>query len=178
MNCPRRIALVALLIAAPTLARAQGKLAISNRWVAVKVEDNAFTVEMPGIPDHKVLNDVSARGTPFVLHSYSLEAGGNSYLAQTALYPPDVDSRQQPQHMLQVALDMRARQLAGGKWDKTDWREIGGAAAVESTGTLNSGSKLRQLTLVKQRRFVSLAFMGPNVVGGDAERFFKSLKLI
>jgi hypothetical protein len=167
----------ALLLAAPAVARAQGKRALPDRWVAVKVEDNAFTVEMPGIPDHKVLNDASPRGTPFVLHSYSLEAGGNSYVAQTALYPPDVDYRQAPQRVLQAALDTRARQLAGGKWVKTDWREVEGAAAVESTGALSSGSQLRQLSLLKERRFVSLAFMGPNVAGADAERFFKSLKL-
>jgi hypothetical protein len=175
MSCRRRIVLAALVVV-PTLAHAQGKLAIPDRWVAVKVEDNAFTVEMPGVPDHKVLNDVSARGTPFVLHSYSLEAGGNSFLAQTALYPPDVD--QQPKRVLQAALDARARQLAGGKWAKTDWREIGGMPAVESSGALPNGSQLRQLSVLKQRRFVSLAFMGPNVGGPEAERFFKSLKLL
>ena len=164
-------------MAAPSLAWAQGKLALPARWIAVRVEDNAFTVEMPGIPDHKVLNDASTRGTPFVLHSYSLEAGGNSYVAQTALYPTDVDYRQQPQRVLQAALDTRARQLAGGKWSKTDWREIGGAAAVESTGALPTGGQLRQLAVLKERRFVSLAFMGPNIAGADAERFFKSLKL-
>jgi hypothetical protein len=177
MSCRRRSVLAAVLIAAPMLARAQGKLQIPDKWYAVKVEDNAFTVEMPGIPDHKVLNDVSARGTPFVLHSYSLEAGGNSYLAQTALYPIDVEYRQQPQRVLQAALDNRARQLNGGKWTKTDWREIGGASAVESTGALSNGNQLRQLSVVKERRFVSLAFMGPTVATANADRFFKSLKL-
>ena len=39
------------------------------------------------------LNDASAPGTAFVLHSYSLEAGGYSYVVQTALYPADVDVR-------------------------------------------------------------------------------------
>jgi hypothetical protein len=177
MSCRRRF-VVAALVVAPAAARAQGRLAVPQRWVAVKVEDNAFTVEMPGIPDHKVLNDVSARGTPFVLHSYSLEAGGNSYLAQTALYPADVDSRQEPRRVLQAALDTRARQLAGGKWSRTDWREIGGATAVDSAGALANGSQVRQLSLLKQRRFVSLAFMGPTVAGPEAERFFKSLKVI
>ena len=96
-----------------------------TKWYAVQVEENAFTVEMPGIPDHRVISDVSARGTPFALHSYSLESGGNSYVAQTALYPADVDVTQ-PRRVLQAALDGRAQQLAGGKWDRIDWREIGG----------------------------------------------------
>lgn len=172
----RRVLLAATLVAAPALVHAQGKLQVPARWVAVRVEDNAFTVEMPGIPDHRILNDVSARGTPFVVHSYSLEAGGNSYVAQTALFPMDVDYRQ-PQRVLQAALDNRARQLAGGKWTRTDWLQVGGAAAVDSSGALPNGSQLRQLALVKERRFVTLAFMGPNAGSADADRFFKSLKL-
>ena len=176
MSGRRRFVAAALLVVAPAVARAQGKLAIPLRWVAVKAEDNALIVEMPGIPDHKLLTDASARGTPFVLHSYSLEAAGNSYLAQTALYPADGDN-QPPRRVLQAVLDSRARSLAGGKWDRIEWREIAGATAVESTGALASGSRLRQLSLLKQRRFVSLAFMGPNVASADAERFFKSLKL-
>ena len=174
---PARRAVVAALLLAPMTARAQKGLEIPAKWYAVQADQNAFVVEMPGIPDHRLINDASARGTPFVLHSYSLEAGGNSYLAQTALYPPDVDYRQQPQRVLQAALDSRAKQLAGGKWSKSDWREIEGAAAVESTGALPNGSQLRQLSLLKERRFVSLAFMGPNVGGPEAERFFKSLRV-
>jgi hypothetical protein len=176
MICSRRVFVAVLPAVVPSLAVAQAKLQIPDRWYGVRVEGDAFTVQMPGIPDHKVLSDVSARGTAFALHSYSLEAGGNSYVAQTALFPADVDYRE-PRRLLQSALDNRSRQLTGGKWAKTDWREIGGAAAVESTGTLTSGSGLRQLVVVKEKRFVSLAFMGPNVGGADADRFFKSLKL-
>jgi hypothetical protein len=168
--------LIVLPFAVPSLAAAQGKLQIPGKWYGVRVEDNAFTVQMPGIPDHKVLSDVSARGTAFALHSYSLEAGGNSYVAQTALFPADVDYRE-PRRLLQSALDNRAKQLNGGKWTRADWREIGGAAAVESTGALSNGSGLRQLVVVKEKRFVSLAFMGPNVGSAEADRFFKSLKL-
>jgi hypothetical protein len=84
---------------------------------------------MPGIPDSSRHDDVSARGTPFALHSYSLESGGDSYVAQTALL-----SGRRRHHaaarMLQAALDDRAQQLAGGKWASVDWREIDGAAAV------------------------------------------------
>ena len=57
------------------------------------------------------------------------------------------------------------------------WRDVGGATAVESTGTLANGSQLRQLSVLKGQRFVSLAFLGPTVTGPDADRFFRSLKI-
>lgn len=176
MSWSRRAFVAAMPFAVPSLAGAQGKLQIPDRWYRVKVEGDAFTVEMPGIPDHKILSDVSSRGTSFPLHSYSLEAGGNSFVAQTALFPADVEYRE-PRRLLQSALDDRAKQLKGGKWTRTDWREIGGAAAVESTGMLANGSGLRQLAVVKEKRFASLAFMGSNVGSPDANRFFNSLKL-
>jgi hypothetical protein len=170
----RRV-LIATGIAAPAVVRAQPKPGLAPTWYAVQLGDGAFSVEMPGIPDHKVIADASARGTPFELHSYSLESGGNSFVAQTALYPEDVDTRQ-PRRLLQAALDGRAGQLAGGKWSRTDWREIAGATAVESSGRLANGNQLRQLSLLKQRRFVSLAFLGPNATAAEADRFFNSLK--
>jgi hypothetical protein len=174
----------ALLAAAPALmvagrASAQQKpLALPSKWYAVQIDDGAFTVEMPGIPDHRLVSDVSARGTAFALHSYSLEAGGYSYVVQTALYPGDVDIRQ-PRRLIQAALDDRAKVLESGKWSKIDWRDIAGGTAAASTGTLRGGNALRQLVLLKDRRFVSLAFMGApaSVTGVEAERFFKSLKM-
>jgi hypothetical protein len=176
MNLTRRSLLAAASIAAPSLVRAQQRPATPTKWYAVQVDENAFKVEMPGIPDHRVISDVSARGTPFVLHSYSLETGGDSYVAQTAFYPFDVDTTQ-PTVVLQAALDKRAQQLAGRKWAKIDWSVIDEAAAVQSFGALPSGSQLRQLSLMKEQRFVSLAFLGANVTGPDADRFFKSVKL-
>jgi hypothetical protein len=172
----RRSLFVLPLLAVTGTAQAQKKQI--ETWYGVRVEDNAFTVEMPGIPDHRIVNDASARGTAFQLHSYSLEAGGYSYVAQTALYPEDVDVTQ-PRTILQAALDGRSQQLVGRKWKSADWREIGGAAAVESTGALVGGNVLRQLNLLKERRFVSLAFLGSaaGATGAEAERFFKSLKL-
>ncbi len=159
-------------------ARAQKKLVVPITWYGVRVEDNAFTVEMPGIPDHRIVNDVTARGTTFTLHSYSLEIGGYSYLAQTALYPLDADLTQ-PRTILQAALNGRIQQLVGRKWTSIEWREIAGAAAVESVGALAGGNALRQFNLLKERRFVSLAFLGnaAGVMGLEAERFFKSLKM-
>ena len=170
-----RRAVVALALM-PAAAEAQQRLAIPSKWYAVQADDHAFSVEMPDVPDHRLINDVSARGTPFVLHSYSLDQGGNSYVAQTALYPADVDTRQ-PKTVLQASLDDRAQRLGGRKWSTTSWRAVDGAAAVESTGVLGNGSQLRQFVLLKQQRFVSLAFLGASVAVPEADRFFRSLKI-
>ena len=113
-----------------------------------------------------------------MLHSYSLETGAYSYLVQTALCPADADVAQ-PRRLIQTALDDRTKVLEGRKWSKVDWRDVAGATAAESWGPLKGGNALRQLVLLKGRRFVSLAFMGPaaSITGIEAERFFKSLKL-
>ena len=179
MTLSRRALLAAAVLPVAWSAEAQQKtLVIPTKWYAIQVEGNAFTVEMPGVPDHRVVNDRSARGTVFPLHSYSLEIGGYSYVAQTALYPPDVDATR-PRAIVQSALDGRAQQLANGKWTKIEWREISGATAADSLGALKNGLALRQLVLVKERRFVSLGFLGApaGMAGVEAERFFRSLKL-
>jgi hypothetical protein len=180
-RAPSRRAL--LLTALPALvlasgAHAQKPLKLPEVWYGVQVEDNVFVVQMPGIPDHRIVDDVSAGGTRFQLHSYSLEAGGFSYVAQSALYPGDVDAGN-PRVILQAALDSRARSLDGGKWSKVEWRTVAGAAAVESIGPVRGGSELRELAVLKGRRFVSLAFLGPagSANSPEAERFFRSLKL-
>jgi hypothetical protein len=95
---------------------------------------------------------------------------------QTALYPEDVDVTQ-PRRILQAALEARATGIQGRKWAKVDWRDIQGAAAVESIGVLAGGNSLRQLMLLKERRFVSLAFLGAIVSSVEAGRFFNSLRM-
>jgi hypothetical protein len=179
MTFPRRVFLAVPLLAASGSAHAQKKLEMPLTWYGVRIDENAFTVEMPGIPDHRIVNDTSARGTAFQLHSYSLETGGYSYVVQTALYPFDVDITQ-PRQILQASLNGRAQQLVGRQWTRTAWREIAGAAAVEAMGAVAGGNALRQLNLLKERRFVSLAFLGnaAGVTGVEAERFFKSLKVV
>jgi hypothetical protein len=100
------------------------------------------------------------------------------FVAQTALYPADVDVRQ-PRLNLQSALDDRAQRLQGGKWTKVEWREVQGAPATESVGPVPGGSVLRQLVVLKGRRYVSLAYLAPAdaLRTPEAERFFKSLRL-
>ncbi len=147
-------------------------------WYAVRGVDNAFYVDMPGEPVYKVIDTRSPGGTAFAYHSYSLEYRRLSFVAQTALYPADVDVRQ-PRLNLQSVLADRARRLQRGKWTSVDWREVQGVPAAESVGSVQGGSVLRQLVLLKGRRDVSLAQLAPAdaVRTPEAERFFKSLRL-
>jgi hypothetical protein len=174
MSASRRsfLALPAVLLAAEAVAQ-------SASWFPVEGADKSFFVEMPGAPVYKVLDTVSAGGTPFVYHSYSLEYRRLSFVAQSALYPADVDVRQ-PKLNLQSAIDDRAQRLAGGKWTSVDWKSVQGAPAVESTGPLAGGNALRQLVVLKGRQYVSLGYLAPAdaLRAPEAERFFRSLRLL
>ena len=164
--------------ATPSLAHAQGKLEIPAQWYAVKVEDNAFTVEMPGVSDHRIIDDATPRGTAFKLHSYTLETMDRSYLVQTAVYPSDAGAAQ-PRAVLQAALDARAASLMSRRWDRVEWHESEHRVSVESRGVLTSGKGLRQLVVLKGQRLISLAFLGSrgSLSSPDADRFFRSLKI-
>jgi hypothetical protein len=180
MTLSRRLLVGAPLILAAMPVRAQLRTppaSIPAKWYAVQVEDGAFQIEMPGIPDNRRIDDRSAKGTPFVFHSYSLEVGSTAYVVQTALYPADVDTRQ-PRPLLQAALDARAQPLAGRKWKSVNWRDLQGAPTAETVGALPNGTGLRQMVMLRGSRFVSLAFLGPEatLTGQEAQRFFNSLK--
>lgn len=167
------------LLALPVALLAAEAVAQSASWFPLEGADKSFFVEMPGAPVYKVLDTVSARGTPFVYHSYSLEYRRLSFVAQSALFPADVDVRQ-PKLTLQSAIDDRAQRLAGGKWTSVDWKTVQGAPAVESIGPLAGGNALRQLVLLKGSRYVSLGYLAPAdaMRAPEAERFFRSLRLL
>ena len=166
-----------VLVALPAVLAAS-RAAAQSTWYAVRGPDHAFVVDMPGEPIYKVIDTQSPGGTAFTYHSYSLEYRRLSFVAQTALYPADVDVRQ-PRLNLQSVLDDRAQRLAGGKWTSVGWRDVQGAPAAESVGSVAGGSVLRQLVLLKGRRYVSLACLAPAdaLRTPEAERFFKSLRL-
>jgi len=166
------------LFAALPVAAVAGQAFAQSTWYAVRGPDHAFVVDMPGEPVYKVIDSASPGGTAFALHSYSLDYQGLSFVAQTALYPADVDVSQ-PRLNLQSVLADRAQRLTGGKWTSTDYRDVQGAQAVESLGTVPGGNVLRQLLLLKGRRYLSLACLGRSdaVRAPVAERFFKSLRL-
>ena len=165
------------LLALP-LAVAASELFAQSTWYAVRGPDHAFIVDMPGEPVYKVIDTRSSGGTAFAYHSYSLEYRRLSFVAQTALLPADIDVRQ-PRPYLQSALDDRAQRLRGGKWTSVDWRDVQGASAADSIGSVQGGSALRQLVLLKGRRYVSLAYLAPAdaLRSPEADRFFRSLRL-
>lgn len=166
------------LAASPLALAAGGALAQATVWYAVRGADNAFYVDMPGEPVYKVIDTQSPGGTAFAYHSYSLEYRRLSFVAQTALYPADVDVRQ-PRRNLQSVLDDRAQRLAGGKWTSVEWRDFQAVPAAESVGPVQGGGVLRQVVLLKGRRYVSLACLAPAdaLRTPEADRFFRSLRL-
>jgi len=133
-------------------------------WLKVEGPDRAFTVEMPGTPEYKIVGQ---------LHTYSLARGPIEYVAQSVeVYAGP------PREILQAALDGAAPHLAGGKWQRVDWKDVQAAPAVEATGALKDGNALRNLLVLKGRRLVSLGVRGPTgtVRFPDAEKFFASLR--
>lgn len=166
-----------VVLALPVTA-AGGAVAAQSTWYAVRGPGNAFFVDMPGEPVYKVIDTQSPGGTAFAYHSYSLEYRRLSFVAQTALLPADIDLRR-PRVYLQSVLDDRAQRLAGGKWTSVNWRDIQGVPVAESIGPVPGGNVLRQLVLLKGRRYVSLACLAPADAQRtpEAERFFGSLRL-
>lgn len=166
------------VLALPLAMISESNASAQTTWIAVQAADNSFLVDMPGTPIYKVIDTATPAGTAFVYHSYSLEYRRLSFVAQTALYPADVDVSR-PRANLQIALDDRAQRLEGGKWSKVDWRDVQGATAVEAIGPIAGGRALRQLSLLKGRRFVSLGYLAPAdaMRAPEVERFFRSLRL-
>ena len=176
MRLSRRAFVALPVVALPAVALAADAAAQST-WYAVRGPDHAFIVDMPGEPVYKVIDTRSPGGTAFAYHSYSLDYGRLSFVAQTALVPADIDVRQ-PRAYLQSVLDDRAQRLAGGKWTSVEWRNVLGVVAAESLGSVQGGNVLRQLVLLKGSRYISLACLGPAdaMRAPEAERFFKSLR--
>jgi hypothetical protein len=56
---------------------------------------------------------------------------------------------------------------------------VQGAPAVDSVGSVQGGGVLRQLVVLKGRRYVSLAYLAPAdaLRTPEADRFFGSLRL-
>ena len=118
MKLARRGFVALPLAMAAGVATAQAQLkpppppqAPQSVWYAVRGVDNSFIVDMPGEPVYKLIDTVSPGGTKFVYHSYSLDDRRLAFVAQTALYPADVDVRQ-PKLNLQSVLDDRAQRLS------------------------------------------------------------------
>jgi hypothetical protein len=139
-----------------------------------------FRRSLMALPAIAVACEAAAQSVSwFTYHSYSLEYRRLSFVAQTALYPADVDVGN-PKANLQSVLDDRVQRLAGGKWSQVDWKTVQGAPAVEATGPLAGGNALRQLAVLKGRRFVSLGYLAPAdaMRAPEAQRFFSSLRLL
>ena len=99
MTLRRRGLLCLPLLALAGDAHAQTKLAAPLAWYGVRVEDNAFTVEMPGVPDHRVVQDL-------------LTALNEPLLSSTLILPGDElplndaqEIRERLEHQVDLVLD-------------------------------------------------------------------------
>ena len=82
-------------------------------------------------------------------------------VAQTALYPADVDVTPAADAILQAALDDRAQQLAGGKWTNDRLaRDRRARRRSNRSARWPAAARCASSSLLKDRRFVSLAFLG------------------
>jgi hypothetical protein len=158
MRLVRLLGLLPVVLLVATAAAAQ------LLWLKVEGPGRAFTVEMPGTPDYKIVGQ---------LHTYSLARGPIEYVMQSV----EIQAAP-PREILQGALDGAIPHLAGGKWQRVEWREVQGAPAVDATGALKDGNALRNFVVLKGRRLVSLGMRGPagTTRFPDAERFFASLR--
>jgi len=152
------------VLALPALALAASAGA-QVLWLKVEGPDRAFTVEMPGTPEYKIVAQ---------LHTYSLVRGPIEFVMQSV----EVGYTAPPREILQAALDGAAPHLTGGRWQRVEWREVNGAPAADAVGVMPDGRALRNLLAIRNRRLVSLGLRGPTGTTRfpDAERFFNSLR--
>src|SRR5262245_10510711 len=104
MSIARRQVLVMLTLSIVGGPRAHAQGAT---WYAVRGVDRSFVVDMPGEPAYKVIDTASPGGVRYAIHSYSLDTGRLSFVAQTALYPSGIDLSDS-RRALQALLDDRA----------------------------------------------------------------------
>jgi hypothetical protein len=103
------------------------------------------------------------------------EVGDLAYVAQTAVYPADVNVSN-PRTNLQVGLDNAAKNMEGGKWASIDWSTRQGLTAVDATG-VRQGLAIRSYSVMKGRQIFTLTYAGPagTARAPDADRFIGSL---
>ena len=74
--------------AAPPSPSAAGE---AQAWHKLSGPQQSFSAEMPAAPNYTAKEMRSAAGSVYTMHQYLLEHGDVAYVAQTAVYPPDVN---------------------------------------------------------------------------------------
>lgn len=176
------LAAIALMLAqnagaqntAPT---SEGGAPAPAQWQTVAGTDRGFSADMPAAPQYKPVPMKTAAGSVYTMHQYLLEQGSVAFVAQTAVYPDDVNVSN-PRANLQGGLDNAAKNMEGGKWISIDWLTHQGSVASDAVGS-RSGNAIRSFSVMKGRQIFTLTYAGPpgTARSADVNRFVGSLRV-
>jgi hypothetical protein len=146
-------------------------------WQKVSGPEQSFSAEMPAAPKYTSQEMRTAAGSPYTMHQYLLEQGNVAYVAQTAIYPADVNVSNHRTN-LQGGLDNAAKNMEGGKWASVGWTTHQGLTAVDAVGVRDSHA-IRSFSVMKGRQIVTLTYAGPagSARTADVDRFIGSLRV-
>lgn len=160
--------------AAPPSPSAAGE---AQAWHKLSGPQQSFSAEMPAAPNYTAKEMRSAAGSVYTMHQYLLEHGDVAYVAQTAVYPPDVNVSNHRTN-LQGGLDNAAKNMAGGKWASVGWGTYQGLTSVDAIGE-RANHAIRSFSVMKGRQIITLTYAGPagSARSADADRFISSLRI-
>jgi hypothetical protein len=146
-------------------------------WQKVSGPDQTFSADMPAVPKYTSQEMRTAAGSSYTMHQYLLEQGDVAYVAQTAMYPSDVNVANHRTN-LQGGLENAAKNMEGGKWASIGWGTYQGLTSVDAVGERGSHA-IRSFSVMKGRQIITLTYAGPSGTARspDAERFLTSLRV-
>jgi hypothetical protein len=146
-------------------------------WHKVSGPDQSFSADMPATPKYTSQEMRTAAGASYTMHQYLLEQGSVAYVAQTAIYPSDVNVSNHRTN-LQGGLDNAAKNMEGGKWASVGWGTYQGFTSVDAVGERGSHA-IRSFSVMKGRQIITLTYAGPSGTARspDADRFMTSLRV-
>jgi hypothetical protein len=146
-------------------------------WQKVSGPDQTFSADMPAVPKYTSQEMRTAAGSSYTMHQYLLEQGDVAYVAQTAIYPSDVNVANHRTN-LQGGLENAAKNMEGGKWASIGWGTYQGLTSVDAVGERGNHA-IRSFSVMKGRQIITLTYAGPSGTARspDAERFLTSLRV-
>lgn len=176
------LAAIALMLAQDagaqnTAPTAEGGAPAPAQWQTVAGANRGFSADMPAAPQYKPVPMKTAAGSVYTMHQYLLEQGNVAFVAQTAVYPDDVNVSN-PKVNLQGGLDNAAKNMEGGKWISIDWLTHQGSVASDAVGS-REGNAIRSFSVMKGRQIFTLTYAGPpgTARSADVNRFVGSLRV-
>jgi hypothetical protein len=146
-------------------------------WHTVTGLNSSFNVDMPGPPKYSTPEMRTSAGSTYTMHQHLFESGPRAFVAQTAVYPNDVNVSN-PRANLQGGLDNAAKNMEGGKWISIAWLTHQGSLASDAVGS-KGGNAIRSFSVMKGRQIFTFTYAGP--IGThhsqDVERFLRSLHI-